>query len=99
VTAIKLLDQPVPDRVGGDGDRRRSESASAFTRRCANRETPPIGANGVDDLRLRASEPSGRAGTGDAHHHRFEHSEAPGHDACGLDGLTSPFPLRGRLKL
>ncbi len=40
-----------------------------FTGRCAGGETPSVGANGVDDLRLWASEPSGHGGTGDAHHH------------------------------
>ena len=43
--------------------------------------TPSVGPHGVDGLRLRASEPSGRAGTGDAHHHRVEHSQATGRDA------------------
>ena len=51
-----------------------------------------IGPHGVDDLRLWASEPSGRAGTGHAHHHRVEHSEATWRDACRLDGLT-PVPV------
>jgi hypothetical protein len=55
-------------------------------------ETPSIGANGVDDLRLWTSEPSERAGTGHAHLHRVEHSEATGRDACRLDGLT-PVPV------
>ena len=51
-------------------------------------ETPSIAPDGADGLRLWASEPSGRAGTGDAHHHQVEHSEATGRDAYGLDGLT-----------
>ena len=71
---------------------------SPLTGRCANRETPSIGANGVDDLRLWASEPSGRAGTGDAHHHRVEHSQATGRDAYRLDKLIRHFPLRGASK-
>ena len=49
--------------------------------------------NGVDDLRLWASELSGRAGTGDAHHHRVEHSQATGCDAYGLDGLNTHLAI------
>ena len=85
-TPKRVMQQDQACRTGvGHGHRGRPQGANTFTRRCAGRQTPSIGANGVDDLRLWASEPSGRAGTGDTHHHRVEYSQAPGCDAYRLD--------------
>ena len=65
----------------GHGHRRGPQGASPVAGGCTGGETPSIGAHGFDDLRLWASEPSGRAGTGDAHHHRVEYSQTTGRDA------------------